>query len=230
MFEAYFKVIKNKLLPRNEVLENIKKYQTNSELKNEKKKLSAYLNFNKNKVLYDFIIDDMKEAFIKSPLLSDYWENKLKLFSFDIRQDYYRQKIDANPFSDEEIISYKFTLDREWIISKFKLVPTIAGEFRSIFYTGLTECLSDKFNTSKGEFSGEGIRISCGSPEMLKEVKSFCHKLVPEIYSLFENFDFNNGPIKGAREANEIINKFALADKLSISLANKTEIKPKVKI
>jgi hypothetical protein len=137
LFEAYFKIIKTVTLPQNEVLENIKKFQTNSELKNEKKKLLAYLNFNKDKKLYDFIIDDMNPAFTKSPLLTDYWENKLKLFPWPVRQEFIRQKIDANPFSDEEQIGYKFTLDKEWIISKFKLVPSIAGEFRGIFYTGL---------------------------------------------------------------------------------------------
>jgi hypothetical protein len=90
--------------------------------------------------------------------------------------------------------------------------------------------LSKKFGTCGGDFSGEGIRIGCTSAENLKEVKAFCHRLVPEIYSLFQNFDFNYGPIKGAAQANELIDKFAFTDKLSENLPSKAESSPKRKI
>ena len=231
LFEAYFKIIKtSSVAPQDEVLQNIKKYKTDSILKNEKKKILAYLNFNKDKDLYGFIMDDMNELLSNSPLLTDYWESKLKLFPLDIRQDFICRKVDSNPFICGEEIIYKITLDREWIISKFKLTPTVAGDFIIYFYKGLSESLSKKFGSSDANFLGNGIRINCISPEILKEVKSFCNKLMPEIYLLFQNFDFKPNNVKGEIVVEEIITKFAFADSLSDSLRSKNEFKPKMKI
>lgn len=234
LFYAYFKLLKDsnfkKMFPPNDILENIKNFYTGLTLKNEKIKIRAYLNLPRDESLYDFIMLDMKETFIKSPLLADYFKTKLIYFTKEIRQDFSEKMLDVSPFQESEEITYNFNLDKNWTSSKFNITLSMAQNFNNTFHNCLTNKLYSNFKSIQISQLNNGLNIKCDSLEQRKEIKEFCHRLCQQIIPLFKELNLKDNWFSIDNQITKIIDVFNISDNLSIKLPLKRDNNATTKI
>lgn len=240
MADAYFQILKSKntnkdLINKEEILSNIKFFNIEpTNLVFCKKKINAYISiFKRDQKLYNYIMDDMGEIFENYASVANIMEEKIKYFPQDIAKKHGNE---YDIFDQKITFKYEFDLNKEWIVSHFKVKDRTASDLKMQFYKSLFNYLQNNYSILEKSYSYRNVfSVSSDTKEGVEKVKDMVSGLMKVVPNYFEKVLNNNLTNPSYMEMKKEMESFIesydktykLKEKLNLELSERNKINTK---